>query len=328
MSEPVPTRAFMIGAPRSGTTWLQIMLGAHPSVVTPQELHLFSTYIPPLWRAWEAEVSRAASGRRIVGLMTALTEEEFESELQHLVLAVHRRVLAMKPGATLLLEKDPAYSHHLSLTERLVPEAKYIHLIRDGRDVATSVIATGKAWGSSWAPTAARRAAELWRDHVEQAQEAAAFTGRYLEVRYEDLLERGPDELLRVLEFLGLDADIAWCEQVANASSFSELAEGTSLSSSIALGGEALERFGRTSEPPGFFRSGRSGGWRSSMSARDLRVCQDVMGDLLDSLGYESAPATSRGAGLSPARVSLRLERVARGSARRIGRRLESWGAE
>lgn len=327
MTELAPGRAFIIGAPRSGTTWLQIMLGAHPNLVTPQELHLFSRYIAPLWTAWEEEVARPR-GDRIVGLMTALTEEEFERELQHLVLAVHRRVLAMKPGATLVLEKDPAYSYHVTLTDRLVPEAKYVHVIRDGRDVANSLIATGTAWGSSWAPTAARRAAEMWRDHVQRAQQAAAFAGRYLEVRYEALLDRGPDELLSVFQFLGLEADRAFCEQVANSTRFSALAVGTSLSSSIALGGEALQRFGRASEPPGFFRSGRSGDWRSAMSDRDLQVCEEVMGELLYSLGYESTrPVVTGSARLSPTKISLTLERLVRGGARRIGRRLESWGA-
>jgi len=304
------------------------MLGTHPSIVTPQELHLFSRYIAPLWRVWEDEVASAET-RRTVGLMTALTEEEFESELQHLVLAVYRRVLAMKPGATLILEKDPAYSYHVALIDRLVPEARYVHVIRDGRDVATSLMAAGKAWASSWAPTGPRRAAEMWRDHVERAQEAASFTGRYLEVRYEDLLDQGPDELLKVFQFLSLEADHEFCEQVANSSNFSELAGGTSLSSSIAVGGEALRRFGRTSEPPGFFRSGRSGGWRSAMSARDVRVCEEVIGDLLHSLGYESArPAANHGGGWNPSRVSLGVERVIRGGARRVGHRLESWGAQ
>lgn len=304
------------------------MLGAHPSIVTPQELHLFSQYIAPLWRAWECELAEDAGPGRTVGLMTALTQEEFQAELQDLVLSVHRRVLALKPGATLVLEKDPASSYHVPLTDRLVPDAKYVHLIRDGRDVATSLIATGKAWGSGWAPTTARSAAEMWRGHVERAQEAAAFTGRYLEVRYEALLDRGPEELLRVLEFLGLEADAKFCEQAASSSRFSELAKSTSLSSSIALGGEALRQFGRAPEPVGFFRSGRSGDWRSAMSARDIRICQDAIGDLLYSLGYESAgPLANGNAGLSHGSLSLRLERLAHGSARRIGRRLESWGA-
>ena len=47
-----PRLVLLVGAPRSGTTWLQSMLGAHPAAATPQETDLFSRYVTPLADAW------------------------------------------------------------------------------------------------------------------------------------------------------------------------------------------------------------------------------------------------------------------------------------
>jgi hypothetical protein len=322
--DPVPRRAFIIGAPRSGTSWLQALLGAHPGVATPQELDLFSRYLPPLWDAWNYELSRSPDDR-IVGLITALTQDEFEDTLRSLAATVHRRVLALKPTATLVLEKDPDYSLHIELIDRLVPDARYLHLIRDGRDVTASLVAAGRSWGHRWAPSAVRGAAEMWRTHVAAAQTAASFESRYLEVRYEDLLDHGAEELLAAFRFLDLEADIASCRQIVDSHRFSGAGEALPLSPSILFAGEAERRFGRAAEPSGFFRLGRSGGWRSTLTPRELAICADVFGELLVSLGYEtSAPRASGRAH----RTGATLERALRRGARRAGNRLDSWGTK
>lgn len=48
---------FIVGAPRSGTTWLQLMLARHPAISTCQETHLFSSYLGPMHKAWRAHAS-------------------------------------------------------------------------------------------------------------------------------------------------------------------------------------------------------------------------------------------------------------------------------
>jgi Sulfotransferase family len=321
--DPPPRRAFIIGAPRSGTSWLQALLGAHTLVATPQELDLFSRYLPPLWEAWNYELDRSP-GDRIVGLIAALTQEELEDALRAFAATVHRRVLALKPTAALVLEKAPGYSLHVELIDRLVPDARYLHLIRDGRDVTASLVAAGRSWGRRWAPSGARDAAELWRAHVEGARTAAAFGDRYLELRYEDLLDRAEEQLLAAFGFLDLDADIALCRQVVDANRFAAAGEAHPLAPSILLAGEAERRFGRAAEPAGFVRLGRSGGWASTLTARELRICDDVAGDLLVALGYETGAPRARP---RVRRAGAALERTLRRVARRAGRGLDSWGA-
>lgn len=67
---------FVIGCPRSGTTWVQIMLCQHPRVATSQETHLFSNYVRHMYQQWQAEKS-ATGELRSVGLPTLLDEKEF-----------------------------------------------------------------------------------------------------------------------------------------------------------------------------------------------------------------------------------------------------------
>ena len=65
--------------------------------------------------------------------------------------------------------------------QRTIPEARFVHLIRDGRDVALSVL--GMNWGPSTVPEAAFR----WKKRILRAREQVPRIGHYVEIRYEDL---------------------------------------------------------------------------------------------------------------------------------------------
>ena len=92
---------FVIGAPRSGTTWLQNMMGAHPEIVTPQESNLFSVYVALLRREWSRSLPVSANewqSARHNGLPAILTEEEFNLLIRDFVLSVYDAVRRLKPG--------------------------------------------------------------------------------------------------------------------------------------------------------------------------------------------------------------------------------------
>ena len=95
-------------------------------------------------------------------------------------------------------DKTPTYLRNVPLLKELLPEAKFIHIIRDVRDRALSVY---KAWGKSL-----ERAASQWADEIENATGyAARYAGDYLEVHYEQLLQNNRDTLLDICRFLGID---------------------------------------------------------------------------------------------------------------------------
>ena len=99
---------FIIGAPRSGTTWLHLMLGAHSEIVTGQESQVFSNYLAPMYARWKMELDYPQSdGVRQHGIATYLDEDEFLDLLRNFAGKVFEKAKQEKPGATFFLEKSP-----------------------------------------------------------------------------------------------------------------------------------------------------------------------------------------------------------------------------
>lgn len=314
---------FLLGAPRSGTTWLQTMLGAHPAIAAPQETGVFHRFLAPWADEFERKVDlaeRLAGDERVVGLPVVLTRERFDELLRHAFGVVHDGALEMKPGASIVVDKNPENAKHVDLIRRVVPHARFVHIVRDGRDVAASLVAASATWGGRWAPNDVRDAASVWRAHVLGARSAAAAGEAYCEVRYEDLLADGPSELARVLHHCGVDTTVDEASEIDERFTFDRMVESRRQTfETVLLGGEARRSMrGPAREPEGFFRFGRNGSWHG-WTARECWAFDDAAGDLLVELGYEASrdwcqPETG------PARAARRLSRDARTVKRRARR--------
>ena len=195
---------FIIGAPKSGTTWLQIMISAHPQVCTTVELTLFSKYTAPWIKAWKAEAANIQQGRWNQGLPFLWSEDEFYGYLKEFLSKVYEKVLSINPQATHVLDKHPGYSMHVEDINMLLPGARFIHMIRDGRDVAVSMVAAQQRIG--YGTGTIQDSAAEWKRNVRAAQETTQYHDRYMEVRYEDLLISGANTLKSVFDFCGLPA--------------------------------------------------------------------------------------------------------------------------
>lgn len=342
MSAPV----FLFGTARSGTTWLQNMLGAHPSIATPQELDLFSDYIAAFDVAWRNQLPESDdvwSQRRHKGLPSLLSESEMTDVLRGLVQELHDRVLSLKPGAAIVLEKTPGYSYNTPLIVRLFPEARLIHMVRDGRDVAASLMRASRGWGRSWAFNDAERCAEAWRINIECGRLAKNITDRYLEVRFEQLRsDAGPEVLQHVFEFVGTPVSTDEAKEIYRRYDLEAArAEGRTPASSILFAGEvARAHQGAPPEPEGFYGEGRAGVWRDELTTADRIVFDRVAGDVLVELEYEPdrSWARKRGPGRPVALGKLQVARAAQrarfalGAARReltrplvVGPSREDW---
>jgi hypothetical protein len=188
----------------------------------------------------------------------------------------------------------------------ILPQARVIHIIRDGRDIAVSHAHHRwnqakdeggaielepeeaakrdayrrdpegfRAMGESiLTKTVLRSTAKSWRDHVLTAvEEGPALLGpNYAEVRYEDLLDRPKDEVGRLLRFLGADAAEGVVEECVDRASFESWTKGR-------------ER-GRE-DSKAFLRKGVAGDWKNVFTERDKSIFKEVAGDLLIRLGYE-----------------------------------------
>jgi len=297
----IPPGLILLGAPRSGTTWLQSMLGSHPRIATPQELHLFSDYLHPLWTKWRRHLDYPVSDRR-TGLSNCFTEEEFEDSLRGIVAQAYGNILKAKPGASVVLDKSPSYASCATFIHLLVPEVRFVHLIRDGRDVVSSLVRAGEGWGRGWAPKTIQGAAVKWRDRVTASRELRTGSAAYMEVRYENLLEASADVLMDVFRFLDLPYDEAFCLEVAANHTFERMqASGGADSSLIRLGEQSATSSKGLQEPEGFLREGRSGTWADHFTAFDRWNFDQVAGQLLCELGYADDGWTR----VSPVRAGL-----------------------
>jgi hypothetical protein len=266
---------FIIGAPRSGTTWLQAMIAAHPSVCsTIDELKLFDFFTVPLEEGWRylLNLQRDTGGSRN-GLAAMWTDREFYEFLRDFVGRVYGQVAALKPEATVLLDKAPAYSKCVEHIEWLIPNSKFIHVIRDGRDVAASLLSAAQGWGRLWAPKKVTMAASAWKSHVLAAQKARKYKERYLEVRYEELLTRGPQALQPVFDFIGEPIDIKDVAAIYERHQFENMKRAGTGTHGFSL-------------PTEFFRKGRAGDWRDSLTPGQRYLFDESAGDLLCALGY------------------------------------------
>jgi hypothetical protein len=165
----------VLGAARSGTTWLHRLISAHPLVAGTEtgETWLF-TDVAPVWA--DAVRAHAGDGAVLTGM---------RGFCDSLLVTMRDRIA---PKATHVCEKTPTTVWRLPVLAQMYPDALYIHVVRDGRDVAASLART---WTGGAEPSVeeVEAAAREWVEAVGAVRRAAPALPRFHQVRYEDLLE-------------------------------------------------------------------------------------------------------------------------------------------
>lgn len=278
-TEKPPYRTlFVVGCPRSGTTWMQLLLDQCPAVATAPETQIFAYYLDRFRRQWAEEHEGATArlqGR--AGLSRLLSEEEFLELCGVTAGFVLDRIHARNPAAPWVMEKSPRHALLVDFILRVFPDASILHVIRDPRDTAASLIRAGRSWGQSWAPRNPIEAGRLWKQHVEAGRGARDLTQRYHEVRYEDLRRDTAAVFAGVLDWLDLPVETDFVEQAVRACDLQRLKKDSDDSGRPVPGGRS---------PQGFFGKGSVGGWRDVLGTGGGRQVESVCHDLMQSLGY------------------------------------------
>jgi Sulfotransferase family len=299
---------FFVGCPRSGTTLLQRIADAHPALAVTHETRWIPRWYEKRIGIDEDGFITAALVERVLehprfrafklpptDVWTAFDATRPQTYAQFVgTLFDH---VARSRGKHLAGDKSPDYALHLATLHDLWPEALFVHIIRDGRDVALSMLEwqKGASQFSTWRADPLTTVAVWWDWHVRVAREtAAAFeTSLYQQLRYEALVAN-PEQTCREL-----------CRFLA-----------------LPFSGDMLRfhegRMPRNGDPhakqvwrPVTTQLRR---WRDQMAVDDVAKFEAAAGDLLEELGYERETSPTRAALAHAAaiRANFAAEAVAR----------------
>ncbi len=208
---------FLVGCPRSGTTYLQKLLASHSQIITGQESRIFSHYIGPQVRDWEMMIKPENTGRGAVGLGCYLSVAEFYKYIEQSLSILLQPIISKLEANIFFVEKTPYHALYLKEIIHFLPEAKILHLVRDPQQVISSILSASQTWGSGWAPSSIELATQMWLDHVESVNEFKDKINehQFYELRYEDLLPDGKTTFTQLLEsFLQLDTEESNIDQI------------------------------------------------------------------------------------------------------------------
>ncbi len=313
---------FVVGCARSGTTLLKRVLNAHRQIAITRETHWIPLFyqdrvgltpeglvtpelIDKLLADWR--FVRMGIGRPEMDKLLASGEPVTYARFVSGLFDLYGRA----EGKALVGDKTPIYGIDIPLLHQLWPRAKFVHLIRDGRDVCLSVRNWKRKDGgvgleenfTTWAEDAVTTTAVWWTWRVRLAREAGKplGSGLYYELRYEALVQQPAVECARLCDFLSVPYE------------------------------EGMLRFyeGRTRDKPGLpskkawlpITPGLRD-WRTQMPAADQERFEAAAGDLLDELGYPRAvPQPAPAAREYAARLRERFVREAEVRGRELPQR-------
>src|SRR5215218_4720549 len=311
---------FVTGVGKSGTSWLMRTLDAHPEILCKGEGRFFAAD----WRRanFDPDGTRALASSLYYALLDSeylrlwversvwAREGDAARHLDNLTrLATEHFLIEQlrKTNKKVVGDKSPLLgADFIEEVSRVYPEARVIHIIRDGRDQAVSML--HHVWNRStdqggvqtlkpgeferrevyrkdqqkllqtgegmFTEERLRGAARSWNSRVgKTSQDGPILLGQnYTEVRYEDLLARPNEEVSRLAGFLGADTREKAIQQAVSSASFEKLSKG---------------RERGQEDTSSFYRKGIAGDWRNYFTERDKEIYKEEAGELLIRLGYE-----------------------------------------
>jgi hypothetical protein len=273
---------FVGGAPKSGTTWLQILLDQHPTISCSGEGHFPTALIPRLLGAASDYNRHIAWKNETVFNEISGYPQLAQKHIAYIVasaIALQLSAQLEDPTIQMIGEKTPDNVRYFPMLQGAFPKAKFVQIVRDGRDCAVSgwfhnLRATPEWTRETFASIDAYvdTFAQEWAENVSAGSRfGAARPNSYLAIRYEDLVQDPAPVLARLLEFLGAPADQKTVSACIAAGSFRKLS-----------GGRAPGEENRGS----FFRKGLPGDWRNHLTSRAKNAFEDKAGEWLTQFGY------------------------------------------
>jgi hypothetical protein len=279
-----PPAPFIVGMGRSGTTLLRMMLDAHSTLAIPPEAN-FRSALTAFERGGADAAVEAIVGNELWADYGLSAEElahrvrKREPQAFADVLRTFYELYAERRGKPRWGNKTPYFIARMTLVQEHIPEARFVHIVRDGRDVALSTV---PVW---FGPNDVVGVAREWRQMLGLARRQAPSLMHYAEVRYEDLVRDPATVLRRLCELLELEWEPSMLDYHRHAAGqlASELGD-------VVEGGRRVSADERMAihpligRPPQLDRVER---WRREMDPADVRAFESVAAETLRTFGYE-----------------------------------------
>lgn len=309
------TRFFIAGEMRSGTSWLARTLDTHPEVFCKgegsffgrgqevEEIPVYRGPTPSLSNAIET-CDRLQTWRDLSWNGWARGDDEKETaDITRLVIDYYLARDSAASGKKIVGDKSPLHTDHVNEIYKLFPDTKVVHIVRDGRDVAVSLmhhfwrlsedrggifelepqelekrdayyadpegfLASGQ---SIFTEERLEQMAVRWGRRVMKASRDGKLSPEgFHQLRYEDLLQDAEGHLSEIFTLLGARADERTIRRCVEENRFERLAKR----------GKGQE------DAASFFRKGVSGDWREVFTGRDREIYESVAGEALRQMGY------------------------------------------
>jgi hypothetical protein len=288
---------WLLGSPRSGSSWLLSLLASHEAVIPYNEPHI-GTYLSPFMcdlpgmHAQDFDASNFTIRRIQSSSRFQFFSEEFRDVwLPSLSRLMRERFLAhairyrtdVPLSRAIVVIKEPNGSQSADVIMAALARSRLLFLLRDGRDVVDSELAANLE--GSWVGTVfpgvrgvaaadrlrfVQQSAHKWLWRTSVVQEAfAAHPGPKLLVRYEDLRREPCEQVQRIFEWIGVNASEPWLADLVERLSFEQIPD---------------EQRG----PKQFSRVATPGHWRESLTEEEQAVVHGAIATKLRELGYEA----------------------------------------
>ena len=278
-----PTKFFLCGPPKSGTTWLQLMLDAHPAVNCSGEGHLTDWVLAPLRNILMGYNDQLRQNNDLIYRDKAshdgFSERDFNDIARFIVAQRFARLHARKPQAVVIGDKTPNYAYALGLLRTVFPDSLCVFLARDPRDSVLSMLHqtrrleathTGRIYETDQAifDGYLRKWVEVNRLYLRHRD---AYPAAVVHLRYEDLIADEADALRAAFRFLGVATDDRTVAACGEAGRFEMLS-----------GGRARGQADNAS----FFRRGEAGGWQTELGDRAAALITGEVAEVMAEFGY------------------------------------------
>jgi hypothetical protein len=256
---------------------LGALLGKHPSLLTIPEAQFFVDCMPkdigatvvPIdvitaikahyrFRIWQFDLP-------VFDRKEATYKELFEWLITCYSIHVDKTNIAA------WIDHQPGHVKHIEKIQKIYPQLKVIHIVRDGRAVANSIMPL------DWGPNTINRAAYFYEQRVGYGLAVEKYLGTQnaIQIRYEDLVGNLDDELNHLFEFIGVKTfNINSSRDIFSVPNFTK-------SQHSLVGNSVVGK--------------RVNGWEKELTKREQEIFESITGDLLCYLGYQKKFAQSKG---------------------------------